>query len=501
MSTAAEQITAPDRDLPAGILDSLRARFSGLVAIAIWPLAALAVVSAAFGNSLPATVAAIVCLPPAAIATFAWRRYPAAEWTRHALGLAALIPALAICHSFGSDALKMAAILGSALVITSLVVWTCERTIWIVGAVKFAHHILALALVPQDLPAIFVSRTGVAVLMTATVVHIVMLGVSARFARRLTGHFEKVIRRSAEAKATIETLAREQTQVAGREKERRNVLKAIITEFDTVSLDSMDHVVQDLSVLKSTAATLSEIANRTNDEVKRAAATSDESSQSITTVAGAVQQLAGSISSINDELSAANALASGIEESARGTNQAVDSFDISIHKIDDIVGLIQAIANQINLLALNATIEAARAGEAGRGFAVVATEVKNLANQTALATQDVTRQIDEIKSAAANAFDSVRTLSGGVREMNKRTMSIADAVQDQDRATRIIHSNLANVADVVRSMASVTDQVWKSSDGTLQIANDVLQSTESIQQKATELETSIHKLLQKIATA
>ena len=124
-----------------------------------------------------------------------------------------------------------------------------------------------------------------------------------------------------------------------------------------------------------------------------------------------------------------------------------------------------------------------------------------VASQTASATHDIADQINEIKAAAASAFNSAKNLSVGVHEMNGRTMAIAQSVHEQDRATRTIHENMARVATTVQSMTSLTNNVRRSAEGTLKVSSDVYQATDELQNRTTDLETSIHKLLQRIASA
>ncbi|MCC2096381.1 MAG: hypothetical protein KDJ29_05790 [Hyphomicrobiales bacterium] len=482
-----------------GILEQLRARYSRLVIAVSWPVYLAMALTAYSIGSLPAIGALIAAVLPPAVAALVWQRFGESRASRITLAIVSVIPPLVMVNVLAGSQFQVAAIVAVPLVLTTTVVWTCPKAIVAASITIAGCYLLMMAGATGWMHGL--SHPMLLILAAGTAIHALMLYLVVTFGRKTARYFETIIADSEASKATIEELAAKGSKDASREKDRRTNLQKIITEFDAEFLDALDSVLQSLAEMKGTASDLTEIANKTNREIQTAASASEESSESIVTVAAAVQQLSASISAINDQLYSANELAEIIDNNAQGTNQAIDSFDISIRRIDDIVGLIQTIASQINLLALNATIEAARAGDAGRGFAVVATEVKNLASQTASATQDVAVQISEIKASADRAFDSARDLSNGARNMNQKTMTIAQSVQEQDRATRTIHANMDRVSATIQGMTSLTENVRKSSEGTQLVANDVLVSTNAIQSKSTALETSIHQLLQKIATA
>ena len=131
---------------------------------------------------------------------------------------------------------------------------------------------------------------------------------------------------------------------------------------------------------------------------------------------------------------------------AERTNATIDELAAVANEIGNVTGLISAIAGQTNLLALNATIEAARAGECGRGFAVVAQEVKALAGQTATATQEIERRIQAMQSATGRSVEAIQAISGTIRELDRFSARIADAVEQQAMAAREIAGNATAAA-------------------------------------------------------
>lgn len=203
--------------------------------------------------------------------------------------------------------------------------------------------------------------------------------------------------------------------------------------------------------------------HRSVDEARSAAAAADETSSNVQTVAASAEELAASISEISQSMVKSRSAAENAFDQAISGGSSTEKLTVAAQAMNGIVGLIQNIAGQINLLALNATIEAARAGEAGKGFAVVASEVKNLANQAARATEQITREIDGIQatsSEVANALNGIRDAIQNVREYVTLT---ASAVEEQSSVTRSMSSNMQNasmaVSTVSSSIAGITEAV------------------------------------------
>ena len=159
---------------------------------------------------------------------------------------------------------------------------------------------------------------------------------------------------------------------------------------------------------------------------------------------------------INGQVVHSSSIASTAADEAASTEANIRSLSEAAEKIGDVVNLIRDIAGQTNLLALNATIEAARAGEAGKGFAVVASEVKQLASQTAKATDDIAAKVGEIQTATADTVESIRRIVGTIGSIREMSSSIASAVEQQGAATREIASNTTRAA---QGAGHVTDNI------------------------------------------
>ena len=172
-------------------------------------------------------------------------------------------------------------------------------------------------------------------------------------------------------------------------------------------------------------------ADRTNQQASAVASAAEQAGAGAQTVAAATEELTASINEISRQVAQSARMAALAVKDAQRTNMIVAALAEGADKIGNVVGLITNIAGQTNLLALNATIEAARAGDAGKGFAVVASEVKNLANQTGKATEEIGAQITQIQAATKEAVAAIRGIAASIEEVSAIAASIASAVEEQ----------------------------------------------------------------------
>ena len=177
------------------------------------------------------------------------------------------------------------------------------------------------------------------------------------------------------------------------------------------------------------------------------------------------------------------------------TDGTVTALNEAAEKIGEVVELIRDVANQTNLLALNATIEAARAGEAGKGFAVVANEVKNLANQTSRATEDITTQVDAMQSITQDTVATIKRIGETISLMNENVQSITAAVGEQAAATNEIshsaHEAAAGTQDVAARIGQVSDDARRTSDG----AVNLLEASKALKGEAGKLQSSLGEFM------
>ena len=188
-------------------------------------------------------------------------------------------------------------------------------------------------------------------------------------------------------------------------------------------------------------------------------------------------------------------------DEASKTNQTVTGLAESSARIGDVVSLINDIASQTNLLALNATIEAARAGDAGKGFAVVAGEVKNLANQTGRATEEISQQIAAVQEATRQAVDAIGGIVKRIEEINQISAAIASAVEEQSAATAEIARNVQQAASGTQEVSATIGGVTKAAEETGAAATEVLSSVKSVNQQADALKGVVANFLTGVKAA
>lgn len=210
------------------------------------------------------------------------------------------------------------------------------------------------------------------------------------------------------------------------------------------------------------AAEIHSSATETAERSEVVAAAAEQVSSNVRTVAAATEEMSSSIREIAQSTSTAVGIASSAVSTARTANSTVARLGSSSVEIGNVVKLITSIAEQTNLLALNATIEAARAGEAGKGFAVVAGEVKDLARETAQATEDIGRRIEAIQTDSQAAADAISEVSGIIERINATQQTIASAVEEQTATTNEISRNISEAAQGADGIAESISAVAKA---------------------------------------
>jgi len=211
---------------------------------------------------------------------------------------------------------------------------------------------------------------------------------------------------------------------------------------------------------------LSQRATRSRDQARHAHQAAADISAGVSSAAAGAEQMGSAIREIARSASDASHVGQGAMDLAARTETAIAALGTSSREISDVVKVISAVAEQTNLLALNATIEAARAGEAGKGFAVVATEVKELAQESSRASEEIHQRVKSIQADTSAAVGSISQIVGVIREMNDHQTTIASAVEEQTAVTNELSRNVASVADGAGSVTDTMNDVTTDADRT-----------------------------------
>jgi len=281
-----------------------------------------------------------------------------------------------------------------------------------------------------------------------------------------------------------------------------------VSDFSIVA-DNFEETVKGVVETVSSAATelsasseaMEHIAGTTSSKATIVAAAAEETSSNVGTVAAASEELTSSIGEISKQITNAATTTRNASRVSDRVGTQVAALKDAADQIKNAVSLINDIADQTNLLALNATIEAARAGEAGKGFAVVASEVKNLAQQTSKATEEIGGYVAGIESAMQDTIDGIAEISTKVVEIDQSTSSVSAAIEQQSAATNEIARNIeqasAGTADVTSNIADVTASAQETGSSAAQVngaANDLAAQSESLRSMVDKFLIQVRKV-------
>lgn len=291
--------------------------------------------------------------------------------------------------------------------------------------------------------------------------------------------------------------AEKQREQAEKDRKAKEVAQAI-ADFNLQIAQVNTELEQASSQLNGAARNMSAVAEETSRQSSVVVSTSTEVSANVQTVAASTEELLSSIEEIGRQVSQSSNITQQAVAEAERTDGKIQSLAEAAQRIGEVVNIISDIAEQTNLLALNATIEAARAGEAGKGFAVVASEVKNLATQTAKATEEITQQVSGIQSATKESVDAIQLISGTISKLNGIASAIAAAIEEQSAATQEISRSVQATATGTNEVSRTIKDVNSAAEESGRNASQLLGAAESLSQQTVSIRNSVDNFLRKV---
>src|ERR1700694_5652837 len=282
---------------------------------------------------------------------------------------------------------------------------------------------------------------------------------------------------------------------------RKAELNQFVEDFRTKIGGIIERVLNSSGQFEKDAQQLSVTAHSTAEMSGQSAGASRQASEHVRSAAAASNELSQSIVEISRRVQESNGVTADAVKQADATDERMAELSAAGDRIGHVVKLITSIAEQTNLLALNATIEAARAGDAGRGFAVVAQEVKNLAGQTAKATDEISAHIINMQRATGESVGAIKAIGLTIERISGITTSISSAVEQQGTATQSIAEGVQAAARGILDVADNIERVAKNARETGTTSVLMLKSAQELSDVSTHLKDEVEKFLDSVRAA
>ncbi|WP_366656902.1 methyl-accepting chemotaxis protein [Fodinicurvata sp. EGI_FJ10296] len=299
-------------------------------------------------------------------------------------------------------------------------------------------------------------------------------------------------------------LALTQREEQAREDAKRvqsETIERLADDIDASVRGAITHVNDASRHLSGSASSLGSLSQAVAGEAQTAVQASDAASSAIATVSGAVTELEASIRDIGGQMGESVTIAQDAVKQADEAVGRVRGLQEASERIGNVVGLIQDIAEQTNLLALNATIEAARAGDAGKGFAIVAAEVKNLASQTAKATEEISGEIEAIRSATGRTVSDVGEIAEVIRRIDTIASAVSAAVTQQGSATGEIGRSMDEANTSADRGSTATRSVAEQSETMNGVAGELSTLANTLETEASTLSQTVDSVVQRLKSS